>query len=194
VRAPPKRAIPIRQPAFFWRHRGDNDFAESSVSGPFAPRAAPNALIFFKKFGAGEGIRTLDPNLGNEDAITSELDCLIQCRHHSALPPILSGLGHPIWLCRGQPRRSVVDGASFAHELSRLTGIMAPRTSRGHLRYHLLVYEARMAGCYRTSHPGLVVRSPPASAGSLSAGNNFFPANSHSQPALQGLALRRGSR
>ena len=50
--------------AIIWRHYGDNDLrAQHCLQRKGDPKVA-NPLIFLGKSGAGEGIRTLDPNLG----------------------------------------------------------------------------------------------------------------------------------
>ena len=48
----------------FWRHYGDNGHFEGFVSNKKAARVPLNVLISQENIGAGEGIRTLDPNLG----------------------------------------------------------------------------------------------------------------------------------
>ena len=50
--------------AIFWRHYGDNGPSpRCCLQQKSGPKAA-NLLILLDKTGAGEGIRTLDPNLG----------------------------------------------------------------------------------------------------------------------------------
>ena len=62
---PPKMRCGIRLRDSIGLQQAYNAIALSPCKQKAAPKAAFNQLISLRKSGAGEGIRTLDPNLGN---------------------------------------------------------------------------------------------------------------------------------
>jgi|GEM_PF-1243902 len=60
------------------------------------PKDRCNALIYLRKFGAGEGIRTLDPNLGNVEIYVRSASLLPHIiRKNSELDNFIYALSRP---------------------------------------------------------------------------------------------------
>jgi hypothetical protein len=77
----PKVADSLLLPAFYCFPPASPAFAPRPGKQKTAPKDRSKPFISLRKFGAGEGIRTLDPNLGNVilPAASFEFICFFFC-------------------------------------------------------------------------------------------------------------------